>query len=376
MGWLMSETPWIESLVRVLRSDGTAVGLGVLSYGQVLTAAHVVNAALEEPKNDRKSKRGSTVQIEFPLVAGAPLECVVERFQLGNRQKGGSGSPFSRHFRRDTATLRTQEGATLPGDGPWILTPADHGGHPPSTAKVYAFPAGVGEGVLLTCDIIGVLDQVGTIQLECPAGSPFKFEPGMSGAPVWVEFDDTTVCAGLLTHAGKDGRLALASVGIGARLSAPEPVRGSPLNLLAKFAGPVLSSFIADLADKEEPGLSHECCDQLKRKLNGLTATLSELDAPAFFPDLPLHKRFGVLSDRYERWNDQATTPSERRVEQRRLLEDRGLFTSAISGASRAALAQGDIDNVAPRLFVELREFLDEYTTDFPRTARVVASES
>lgn len=159
------------SLVRLLRPDGSAVGLGLLvGRDQVVTCAHVVNQALDREITAPEIP-ARPVQLDFPFTAPGHrfTAATVAWTPLGD---DGSG---------DIAGLRIH-GDPPDGAIPSPMAAADDlFGHP---FQVFGFLAGHDTGVWVTGELRGS-DTVGSIHLVGEAESGLRISPGFSGSPVW-----------------------------------------------------------------------------------------------------------------------------------------------------------------------------------------------
>lgn len=159
-------------------------GLGVLvAANQVVTCAHVVNAALGRGLRDpRRPGESDLVQVEFPLLEQSPVRLArVVAWAPPLGQDGGG----------DVAGLVLTEGAPVDaaparfaadGPGPWARLQAF--GYPDSPPR--------SNGMWVDIELKG---QVGRrlIQVESLSGQTVKAQPGYSGSAAWDPATGQTV---------------------------------------------------------------------------------------------------------------------------------------------------------------------------------------
>ncbi|HJT03478.1 MAG TPA: trypsin-like peptidase domain-containing protein, partial [Pseudonocardiaceae bacterium] len=172
----------------VWASGRPTAGLGVLvGARQVVTCAHVVNTALGWGKREQaRPDSSAVVQVEFPLVAGAPVRTGQVAAWVPPPLRGaGEG---------DVA------GLVLSEEAPVAATPARFTAEavaPGSPLRVFGYPQtppqahGAWVDVDLKGDVGGQL-----IQVESRSDQTIKAQPGYSGSPVWQ--DNTGLVIGLL----------------------------------------------------------------------------------------------------------------------------------------------------------------------------------
>lgn len=175
------------SVVAFLR-NGSPVGLGLLvGDRQVVTAAHVVNAALGRPLRDQgQPSTADVVQVQFPLVHGAP-------------ERLGMVSAWSPPFAAGVGRADVA-GLILDQDAPAGVPRARFSAQrvvPGSVLRVFGFPGDPPrpQGVWVDVKFMGVVAG-GLAQVESLHAQSVKAQPGFSGSPVWR--DDTGETVGLL----------------------------------------------------------------------------------------------------------------------------------------------------------------------------------
>ena len=179
------------AVVRLLQSTNgkPLAGMGVLvGIREVVTCAHVVNAALGRNLRERdQPEESSIVQLEFPLLPGAPVRNGRIAAWMPPGQRVGNGA--------DVAGLVLNEDAPS-GAAPARL--ALMGTAAGTRLRVFGYPGtpprGEG-GAWVDVDLKG---PVGTqlLQVESRDDQTIKAQPGYSGSPVWL--DSTGVVIGLL----------------------------------------------------------------------------------------------------------------------------------------------------------------------------------
>ncbi|MGI5179034.1 trypsin-like peptidase domain-containing protein [Dactylosporangium sp. CA-152071] len=164
--------------VAVVRISGSGrpVGMGVLvGPRQVITCAHVVNAALgRDHRSQPRPDQTVTVQVEFPRVGGRPIRTA--RVVAWNPPpEWGTGG--------DVACLELNEDA--PADAPparFAETPTG----PDDRLVVFGDPEAVSRpnGVWVEVGLVGAVEG-GLIQVESLERQSIRAQPGYSGSPVW-----------------------------------------------------------------------------------------------------------------------------------------------------------------------------------------------
>jgi conflict system STAND superfamily ATPase/trypsin-like peptidase len=185
----------------VLRAgSSTPAGVGfVVAERQILTCAHVVNAALGREQRTQEAP-GSTVrvQVDFPILGnaeGPSRNCRVEAWVPPPRAgtTGGDGAGL------------VVVGDDLPaGASPSRLTEAT--GAPDAEAFVFGYPANPPrqDGTWIPCRLRGRVGG-GMIQLDTSIGAGFRAQPGYSGSPVIVASDGVgDAVVGMLAVASRD----------------------------------------------------------------------------------------------------------------------------------------------------------------------------
>jgi hypothetical protein len=167
---------------RIVGPDGAVGGLGVLVAGrQVVTCAHVVNAALGLPVYSQPRPK-DRVRVEFPLLDGgtAAAEATVQKW-LPPPAPGAAGD--------DVAGLELVDGGVLPA----AAAPGRLAVEAPRLGdRVYVFgypstPPRPGGGRVATT-VLGPVEN-GRLQLDSSPDSALRVQPGFSGSPV---FDNAT----------------------------------------------------------------------------------------------------------------------------------------------------------------------------------------
>ena len=167
-----------KAVVRVRRWEPgrPTTGLGLLvGAKQVVTCAHVVNAALgrEQREQDRPSA-SDVVQVEFPLVRGTPVREATVVAWVPPPTSGTGGDVAGLALTEDApdgavparfTTIQPQPGARLRVFG--------YPGSPPRETGVYV-------DVDLKGEVSGQL-----LQVESRSDQSVKAQPGFSGSPMW-----------------------------------------------------------------------------------------------------------------------------------------------------------------------------------------------
>ena len=183
-----------KAVVRVRRWEPggrfTTAGLGLLvGAKQVVTCAHVVNTALG--RNQREQNRPSTsdvVQVEFPLMHGAPVRdaTVVAWVPPPADGTGGDVAGLALAEEAPNDAIPAQFATRHPEPGAWLQVFGYPGSPPRDT------------GVFVDVDLKG---EVGgqLLQVESRSDQSVKAQPGFSGSPAWDPARG--VAAGLLQAA-------------------------------------------------------------------------------------------------------------------------------------------------------------------------------
>jgi hypothetical protein len=279
----------IQAIARV-KVGREAVGLGLyLGHGQVITAAHVANAALGLPPDSDRRPEG-TVRLEFPLVASCPeaQASIVRWFSPKNA---------------DVATLRLD--APLSSDVSPPALSVRSGGDSPNRAGVFGFPDGAAQtGVWVECEV-GHRVRGGFIQLSYDLSrGGYAIAPGWSGAPVWVRSTGSVI--GLVVQANPARGVALmapVSTLIGS-LEVQDRTVGSTNWRLGFLRSRVLGSLLNSVSRHADVGFQEDC-PRVKKALDLLAAELSTLDTLTV-ADAPLHMQGKDLRHTYALWNDDA----------------------------------------------------------------------
>jgi DNA-binding beta-propeller fold protein YncE len=164
-------------IVRFLTSDGRPAGLGALvGPRQVITCAHVVNAALGL---DRRSQGqpDESARIEFPLLSGTeaqPHTASVSMWRPPPAPAATTGDDIT--------------GLIVHGDLPAGAAPALLAADPPqpgTPVRVFGYPSAPArpEGGFVTAQIAGQVAS-GRLQLNSSDDSALRVQPGYSGSPV------------------------------------------------------------------------------------------------------------------------------------------------------------------------------------------------
>lgn len=170
-----------RSYVRISTLGNECVGAGLLvGKHQVLTAAHVVNAATNR-EIGLKPHPTERVCIDFPLLAGRdlkPLRAYIDQ------EDHGHWFPPDEHSFGDIAILTLCNGSVLPPAArPAILVPTEHNqGH---KFLVCAYPEGrESTGVWVTGSFTGPATHH-IQQIESDRVTGHRVKRKFSGAPVW-----------------------------------------------------------------------------------------------------------------------------------------------------------------------------------------------
>ncbi len=193
-------------LVKVrLGTSDAPVGVGfVVGSKEIVTCAHVVNAALGREKGTCERPPAETrIQVEFPLLGdaeGAPLRnCRIAAWD----PPPGAGRPG-----RDTAGLVLVGGDALPPSaGAARLVDARAGAANDAQVAVFGYPGKPSRrvnGAWSTCVLRGAVGG-GLIQLDSGSESALRTQPGYSGAPVITTDRWGDAVIGMLAVASRDG---------------------------------------------------------------------------------------------------------------------------------------------------------------------------
>jgi hypothetical protein len=162
-------------------------GMGVLvGPRQVVTCAQVVNLSLgRDQREQARPDPSAVVQVEFPLLPGAPVRTAWVQEWVPPQANDGDG---------DVA------GLVLSEDAPIGATPARfkvEAGNPGERLRVFGYPdAPAGEhGVWVDVDLGGDVSAQ-LIHVESHSDQAIKGQPGYSGSPMWQ--DSTGTVVGLL----------------------------------------------------------------------------------------------------------------------------------------------------------------------------------
>ncbi|NEA58340.1 AAA family ATPase [Streptomyces sp. SID13666] len=190
--------------VRAAASEGP-VGIGfMVGPNQVVTCAHVVNAALRREKDDRSRPAvGARVQVEFVLLGdteGGPVRnCRVDAWD----PPAGGGAQG-----RDVAGLVIVGGDTVPvGAGAARLLDARAGVFGDGQVSVFGYPSAPSReanGAWSSCILRGSVGG-GLLQLDSGSESALRAQPGYSGAPVITQDRWGDAVVGMLAIASRGG---------------------------------------------------------------------------------------------------------------------------------------------------------------------------
>ncbi|WP_436739615.1 nSTAND1 domain-containing NTPase [Streptomyces sp. BBFR102] len=170
-----------SSVVRVRGSDGTVVGAGFLvAEDTVLTCAHVVSDALDQPRESAVAT-GTVVVLDLPFAADRPEgSAKVEHWVPVREDQGG-----------DVAVLRLD--GSLPGARP--LAMADAGDVWDHETRAVGFTDDAPDGNWQQGRFRGPVGS-SLVQLSRADGQAVHVRPGFSGSPVWD--DDLGVAVGMV----------------------------------------------------------------------------------------------------------------------------------------------------------------------------------
>lgn len=190
----MSTHAWPASfIVALVDRRGDAIGGGVLlGDSDVITCAHVVNAALGRPlrSQDRPTE---PVSVRFPLTDGSLATSVLRAVVTGWLPPAEQGTDGP-----DLARLRLTESPVPYGARPGQLV--DDEPAPGVSARIYGFPqvprrpGGAWAGVTISGVVSGR-----RIQMDWADGSALRVQPGYSGSPLCLK--DSHLVAGLVVAA-------------------------------------------------------------------------------------------------------------------------------------------------------------------------------
>ncbi|MEU1213392.1 trypsin-like peptidase domain-containing protein [Streptomyces sp. NPDC005790] len=161
-----------SSVVRVRSGDGAIVGAGFLvAWDMVLTCAHVVSDALEQPR-DSLIEAGAVVGLDLPFAVGHPRGTAEVVHWVPVRQDQGG----------DVAVLRLH--VPLPGARP--LPMADVGDVWDHQTRAVGFTDDAPDGNWQQGRFRGPVGS-SLVQLSRADGQAVHVRPGFSGSPVWDE---------------------------------------------------------------------------------------------------------------------------------------------------------------------------------------------
>jgi len=181
--------------VRCWTAGCPTAGLGLLvGVDQVVTCAHVVNTSLGRRQDEQAAPgRSDLVQVEFPLLPGAPVrDARVVAWEPPHGLGIGGGDVAGLVLTEDAPAGVTPGRfmSVVPAPGTWLRV-FGYPGDPPRPS-----------GAFVDVDLKG---QVGTqmLQVESRSGQTVRAQPGFSGSPVWDPA--TGRAAGLLQAAPRVG---------------------------------------------------------------------------------------------------------------------------------------------------------------------------
>jgi len=185
----MTDTPDSGLAVRMVDAAGNTVGVGVLvGPREILTCAHVVNAALGRDRTAQDKPAGE-VTVEFAVGDDPPLPARVQRW-LPPPRTGAIGDDIAGLVLTSTKLPTGATPARLASNPPARGRVVDVFGYPGSPRRPH------GAWVVAT-----VRGQVGGrhLQLDSRPDSALRIQPGFSGSPVYDS--RTRRVVGLLTAA-------------------------------------------------------------------------------------------------------------------------------------------------------------------------------
>lgn len=157
----------------IAAADGQIVGCGFLvADRQVITCAHVVNAAVGA-RPDEREQPGQSIWVEFAVIAtGLRIAATVE-----------SWVPIESDATGDIALLRLSDAPPARAQPAYLAPAADMWDH---TFRTYGFPRGYPGGLWASGRILG-RQRHGWVQLEDVKSAGAAVERGFSGAAVYDE---------------------------------------------------------------------------------------------------------------------------------------------------------------------------------------------
>lgn len=187
----MADGRYEDAVVRIVQwSAGMpTAGLGLLvGPREVVTCAHVVNAALgKPPRTTQQPGEEERVMVEFPFLGGRPTR--------QGRVAAWLPPPAAAGLGPDVA------GLTLTEDVPSGAIPARFASSRPeigASLRVYGYPSKPPrpDGASVSVELKGEVAS-GLLQIDSRSDQTIKAQPGFSGSPVWD--DAAHAAAGLLT---------------------------------------------------------------------------------------------------------------------------------------------------------------------------------
>jgi len=159
-------------------------GLGLLvGADQVVTCAHVVNAALGRGLLEQgRPDESVLVQVEFPLLPATPVRLarVVAWTAPRGRDGGGDIAGLVLAEVAPAGAVPARFTASIPGPGMRLRA----FGYPGSPAR--------GNGMWVDAELKGEV-RGGLLQVESLSGQSVKAQPGYSGSPAWEHSGDKAV---------------------------------------------------------------------------------------------------------------------------------------------------------------------------------------
>lgn len=254
-------------LVRILQNGERPVGLGFLVRGNfVLTAAHVINAALERDKDTQDEPALRPVYVEFCLLEPA---AIVRRARVSKWIKGDSPT-------MDLAALALDE---APPQGVDPIPLAKHS----ASGDVMLFgpianqsTGGWGFGE------VRELVESGLLQIQQRQDGIFRAEVGWSGGPIWSHTDRSVVGMVVSRPESDDGRTDVYAI---------------PVGVLERFIPDVKLAIQSNPAPRlgaEDEVESGSSVAGLTRTVNGIFNRLDRIERLAILPNYKLPSTSGV----------------------------------------------------------------------------------